>query len=277
MIEFRKNAVAFGLAGCFIAALGDLSESVVAQDGSSATGIQTLFVIGDSTASKGAYLGWGSHFGKFFDPAKLRVVNRARGGRSSRTFQIEGLWERVRDDLEPGDFVLIQFGHNDGGQINRDRARGSLRGLGEETQTVTNGTGTVETVHTFGWYLRNYVADTRAKGAKPIILSLTVRNEWKDGKVERGPGQYSNWSEAVAKSEQALFLDLNNLIGEHYEKLGPEKVKSFFPRDHTHTSAEGAELNARLVVVGLRGLDTHPLDEFLSLSGREIQPEKPKQ
>jgi len=96
--------------------------------------------------------------------------------------------------LKPGDFVLIQFGHNDGSAPDKDRARGSLPGLGEEGQAFTMPDGREEVVRTFGWYMRKYVADTKEKGATPIILSLTVRNIWKDGRVERGPGRFGEWS-----------------------------------------------------------------------------------
>src|SRR6267154_1489262 len=79
-------------------------------------------------------------------------------------------------DLKPGDFVLIQFGHNDGGPLNTDRARGSLPGIGDETREVVMPDGKSEVVHTYGYYLRKFVDDTRARRATPILLSLTVRN-----------------------------------------------------------------------------------------------------
>ncbi len=236
----------------------------------------TLFIVGDSTASNGADLGWGSHLAKYFDPSKITVLNRARGGRSSRTFQLEGLWDKVLGELKPGDYVLIQFGHNDGGSPTGRPGRGSLKGLGEETQVITNNLNQVETVHTFGWYMRKYVADTRAKGATPIILSLTVRNEWQDGKVERGPGQYSNWSREVARSEGVQFVDLNNIVGAIYEKLGRENVKEFFPIDHTHTSAEGAELNAKSVVSGLKAVKGCAVNDCLSAEGKAVEPYTPE-
>ncbi len=236
----------------------------------------TLFIVGDSTASNGADLGWGSHLAKYFDPSKITVLNRARGGRSSRTFQLEGLWDKVLGEVKPGDYVLIQFGHNDGGSPTGRPGRGSLKGLGEETQVITNNLNQVETVHTFGWYMRKYVADTRAKGATPIILSLTARNEWQDGKVERGPGQYSNWSREVARSEGVQFVDLNNIVGAIYEKLGRENVKEFFPIDHTHTNAEGAELNAKSVVSGLRGLKGWAVNDCLSAEGKAVEPYTPE-
>jgi lysophospholipase L1-like esterase len=234
--------------------------------------LPNLFVIGDSTASNGSDLGWGSHLADYFDSSKINVFNRARGGRSSRTFQTEGLWDQVLEKLTPGDFVLIQFGHNDGGSINdKRRARGSLRGLGEQTQEIDNlQTGKHEIVHTFGWYMRKFIADTKAKGATPIILSLTVRNEWRNGRVERGSGNYSQWSAQIAQSQNAAFVDLTNIIADQYELLGQARVASFFPRDHTHTSAEAANFNAALVVSGLKTLKDCPLTNCLSARGNNI-------
>src|SRR5258708_18435264 len=90
--------------------------------------LPTLFVVGDSTANNNTNggRGWGDPFIGYFDGARINVLNRARGGRSSRTFFSEGLWDKVLQDLKPGDFVLLQFGHNDGGVINdASRARGS--------------------------------------------------------------------------------------------------------------------------------------------------------
>src|SRR5262245_47329962 len=100
--------------------------------------LPTLFIIGDSTVSNsdsGAQ-GWGNVIGEYFDKAKINVQNRARGGRSSRTYFTEGLWDKVVAEIKPGDFVLIGFGHNDGGPIDKEKFRGSLRGTGEETQNV---------------------------------------------------------------------------------------------------------------------------------------------
>src|ERR1051326_1333018 len=134
----------------------------------------TLHLIGDSTVNtptKGQQ-GWGAPLPSFFDQSKIGVVNRARGGRSSRTYLTEGLWDAVAAELKPGDFVLMQFGHNDGGSLTDGRARASLKGNGEETQEVEiPATGKKETVHSYGWYLRKYIGDTRAKGATPIVLS----------------------------------------------------------------------------------------------------------
>jgi rhamnogalacturonan acetylesterase len=236
--------------------------------------IPTLFIIGDSTASNGADRGWGSHLGKFFDATKIKIANRARAGRSSRTFQSEGHWEKVLGEMKAGDFVMVQFGHNDGGPVVERPGRGSLKGIGEETQEIVSG-GKKEVVHTYGWYLRKYASDARAKGATPIFLSLTVRNEWPGGKVERGSGRFGEWTAAVAKSLDTPFVDLTQIIADRYEAMGREKVKEFFPEDHTHTTAAGAELNASLVVAGLKGTKDCPLVEKLSAKGKEIEAATP--
>jgi lysophospholipase L1-like esterase len=231
-----------------------------------------LFVIGDSTASNGPDCGWGSHLVSYFDTNKINVFNRARAGRSSRTFQTEELWDEVLGEIKTGDFVLIQFGHNDGGPVNDNhRARGSIPGLGEETKEIDNLiTKKHEVVHTFGWYMRKFIADTRAKDATPIILSLTVRNIWKNGRVERGSGNYSKWAAEIAKLQDVAFIDLTRIIADQYELLGQAKVATFFPKDHTHTNAEAADFNAALVVSGLKNLKECELPGYLSEKGQGV-------
>ena len=234
--------------------------------------LPTLFVIGDSTANNNANgaRGWGDPFVGYFDPAKINVLNRARAGRSSRTFFAEGLWEKVLQEIKAGDFVLIQFGHNDGGPVDKDRARGSLPGVGEEAQEFTMPNGNKETVHTFGWYLRKYIADTKAKKAVPIILSPTVRNIWKEGKVERALGQFGQWAAQVAQSQRVAFLDHTTIVADKYEALGEGKVRELFAADHTHTSPAGAELNAASVVAGLKGLKPCLLCGYFSEMATEV-------
>src|SRR5215204_4867856 len=234
--------------------------------------LPTLFVVGDSTANNNANggKGWGDPFVAFFDTSKINVLNRARAGRSSRTFLTEGLWEKVLQDLKAGDFVLIQFGHNDGGPLDTGRARGSLPDLGEETKEVTKPNGTKEVVHTFGWYNRKFIADVRAKGATPIMLSLTVRNIWKDGRVERGSGKFREWAEELARAEGVRFVDVTSIIADRYEAMGEEKVKALFGPDHTHTSPAGAEFNAAAVVAGLKSLKGDPFKKYFSSRAKEV-------
>ena len=230
----------------------------------------TLFLIGDSTVRNGrgdganGQWGWGEPLVRFFDTEKINISNRALGGRSSRTYLTGGQWEAVEKQLKRGDFVIMQFGHNDGGAINDDsRARGTIKGIGDETQEIDNIlTKQHEVVHTYGWYLRKFVADTKAKGATPIICSLVPRKIWKDGKVVRSSEDYGKWAREVAAAEGVLFIDLNEIIAREYEKIGPEKVASLFADEHTHTNLAGAELNAAAVVAGLKALKTNPLAPF---------------
>ena len=238
--------------------------------------LPTLFVVGDSTASNRAHggLGWGNVFAPYFDPATINVVNRARGGRSSRTFYTEGLWAQVVAEMKKGDYVLIQFGHNDPGPRFDPKARGSLPGLGDETEEGTPPNGQKQTAHTFGWYLRQFVADTKAKGATPILLSPTVRNLWTDGHVEWGPGRYGAWTAATAAAQGVLFLDASAIIADRYELLGAEKVRPLFAGDHTHTSPAGAEANAAAIVAGLKGLKKINLAPYFSARGAAIAPDR---
>lgn len=217
-----------------------------------------LFIIGDSTVKNGStqQWGWGSFLGEHFDSTKIKVENHAIGGRSSRTFITEGRWERILAVLKPGDYVLIQFGHNDGGALDdTSRARGSIKGIGDESKEIYNPIRKQqEVVYTYGAYLRKYVADAKAKGAIPIICSPVPRDNWKEGKVNRANNDYGKWAKEVAAATGTFFIDLNNNIADKYDAMGPEKVASLFIGDHTHTSKEGAMLNATIVAESLKQL-----------------------
>lgn len=231
----------------------------------------TLFIVGDSTVKNGTrgQMGWGDPLSKYFDASRISVQNRARGGRSSRTFQTEGLWDRILADAKPGDFVLIQMGHNDGGPLDdAARARGSIRGIGEETREIDNPiTKKKEVVHTYGWYLRKYIADARAKKMIPILCSPIPHCPEK--MVEKGAVEKSNyvrWSQEVAEDQKVPFIHLNQLIMARYAGMEPAQVKEryFTPADHTHTSLAGADLNAQCVVEGIKALTDCPLKDYLN-------------
>jgi lysophospholipase L1-like esterase len=216
--------------------------------------LPTLFLVGDSTMKVGTagQMGWGEAIGDFFDRTRLNVVNYARGGRSSRTFITEGLWNRVLGAMRPGDFVIIQFGHNDGGELFlTTRPRASLPGAGDDVRSgVVEMTGQFEAVHSFGWYLKRYVADAKARGATPIVLSLVPRRIWTDGKIVRD--ERAGWAGEAAAASGAAFVDLNAAIAKRYEGLGPEAVLAFFADEHTHTNPAGARFNAETAANALR-------------------------
>ena len=230
----------------------------------------TLYIIGDSTVRNGdgtgknGQWGWGNFIADYFDTTKIKIENHAIGGRSSRTFITEGRWDTILSKLKKGDFVIMQFGHNDAGPLDDTaRARGTIRGIGNESKDIYNPiTKKREMVYTYGWYMRKYLEDTRAKKAISIVCSPIPRDDWQDGKVKRSDSTYGGWAKQVAQSGGAYFIDLNNKIAEQYEMLGQEKVKTFFPADHTHTNKEGAQLNAKIVVEELRRLSGRPLKKY---------------
>jgi lysophospholipase L1-like esterase len=244
--------------------------------------LPTLFLVGDSTVRNGqgngggGQWGWGEPLVDDFDAAKINVVNRAIGGLSSRTYSNApggGPWAATLALIKPGDVVLIQFGHNDGGKPDDPiLARASLPGVGEETVEIENPyLKAHETVHTYGWYIRKIVQDVKAKGAIPIVCSPIPRKIWKDGKMVRNSGDFGGWARQVAAQEHVGFIDLNEIIGRRYDALGAAAVEPLFGDPHTHTSRAGAELNAECVVAGLKALASDPVAGDFSAKGAAVQ------
>lgn len=272
----RSSGALFAL--YWLAVTGAASANPVTAD------IPTLFIAGDSTAATysgtNPQEGWGEPVAKFFDPARLRVVNAARGGRSSRTFVTEGHWDAMLANVKAGDFVIIQFGHNDSGALNQEppgssrplRARGTIPGVGDEYAQIDNViTGKHETVYTFGHYLRKMIADTRARGATPILMTLTERNLWNGGRIECASWEtYRSWTWRTAREEKVPFVDLSRITADRYQREGPEKVKAQFGNDSVHTNVAGAEANAADVVAGLRALRPLGFSSKLSPAGRAV-------
>ena len=227
-----------------------------------AGGKPTVFIIGDSTVKNGrgdgagGLRGWGEKIALFLDTTHIAVRNHALGGTSSRTFITRGLWDQVLAQLQPGDFVLMQFGHNDGGAINDTlRARGTVRGIGEETVEIDNLlTHQHEVVHSYGWYLRKMIREAKAKGATAVMVTPIPRNDWEEGKVKRTPVSYPHWAMEVAREEKVKCIDLNQLMTEKMDSFGENQVtgRFFLASDHTHTTEEGAILSASLMIRGMK-------------------------
>ncbi|MGQ3052865.1 MAG: rhamnogalacturonan acetylesterase [Roseateles sp.] len=231
--------------------------------------LPSLILIGDSTVRNGrddgqgkgaeGQWGWGNPIAAYLDPTKINVVNRAVGGLSSRTYRTSGHWDRTRPFIKKGDWVVMQFGHNDASPVNdNSRARGVLRGTGTEREDINNLlTGKPETVYTYGAYLRGYIAEIRAAGATPVVASPVIRKRWEaDGvRVMRAGGNFAGWAAEVARQEGVAFIDLNEWGAKRYEALGKATVERFFPADMpqetVHTNWLGAAVNAQLVIAGL--------------------------
>ncbi len=234
-------------------------------------GKPTIYLIGDSTVKNSSgtdgpgQWGWGTFLGDFFDSTKVSVDNQAMAGRSTRTFLKEGRWEKVLGSLKPGDFTIIQFGHNEGSPPDTTRAgyRGVLQGTGEETKELVWPDGTKETVHTYGWYLNKFVEEAKEKGAHPIITSMIPRNKFTDNEVERADRDYGKWAREIARKTGVDFIDLNAIVADQYDQWGPDVVKGLFEKDHTHTNEAGARINAWSVIQGIKDLENHPLQAFL--------------
>ncbi|MFD3000690.1 rhamnogalacturonan acetylesterase [Pontibacter toksunensis] len=236
----------------------------------------SVYLIGDSTVADytGSYdekdymkerfpiAGWGQVFQPFLSSdslSKIRniiktdsaiVVNKARGGRSTRTFFEEGRWEEVYKALQKNDVVMMQFGHNDAAENKPER--------------YTN-------VQAYKEYLRLYVKQTREKGALPILLTPVNRNyPWKDGKLSNVHGEYPQAVKEVAKELQVPLIDLTQRSIDAFTAKGQEYVTNNYfmnlpagkyeaypegQNDNTHFQPEGAKAVAQLVFNGLKTLD----------------------
>ena len=235
--------------------------------------LPTLWIIGASAVRNGhdngadGQWGWGNPIAAFFDRSRINVVNFALGGTSTRTYRSLGLWDHALADMKRGDYLLIQFGSNDSSPVNdAARARGTLPGNGEETQEIDNLlTKKHEVVHTYGWYIRQFITEARAKGAAgEIVLSPDPKNSWLDGNAVRA-ANFRAWAQAAARQADVPFVDANELIAKKYDAAGREAVtQSYFPDGETeHTDWAGAILNARCIVEGIRNLDRCPLANYL--------------
>ena len=243
-------------------------------------GKPVVFITGDSTVKNNdkdpdGMWGWGAVANTVFDETKIDIVNAAMAGRSCRSYLNEGRWERVYNSLKPGDFVLIQFGHNDISPIDKPKYRGAIA-TAQDTchvyrmeaakedltkqnvidQKLKSNTqvGSYEVVYSFGWYLKKFIQDVREKGATPILVSLTPRNEWPNGKIERRNDTYGKWYREVVEATGVEFVDLHNITADFLDKKcgSKEKAMKYFNHDHTHTSLLGAKTNAQSIAKGLR-------------------------
>lgn len=224
-------------------------------------GKPVIWLTGDSTCKnedkeEDGMWGWGSQAYLVFDSTKCTFANQAQAGRSCRTYLREGRWDKVYNSLQPGDIVFIQFGHNDtGSEIGRGKDRNEIATGKDSTKVFKHQeTGEYLTVYSFGWYLRKFIDDAREKGATPILVSLTPRNEWPGGKIERRNDSYGKWYREVIEATGVDFIDVHNITADYLDSIGQEAAKAYYKKDHTHTSLLGAQQNAKSIAKGMREL-----------------------
>ena len=213
----------------------------------------TVYLAGDSTmaeklADKRPETGWGEMLGQYFRPDEVRIANRAMNGRSTRSFIEEGRWRAITDSLQAGDYVFIQFGHNDESPDKGDR---------------------YSPPDAFKANLARMVADVRAKGALPVLLTPVVRRKFDDtGRLQDTHGTYPDLTRAVATDLGVPLIDMEKSSGEVVASYGVDSSAKLFLQleaganpnypqgvhDNTHFRPLGAELMARLAVEGIRAL-----------------------
>ncbi len=211
-----------------------------------------VYLIGDSTIAikeTKAYpeTGWGMPFQYFFDSTVV-VENHAKNGRSTRTFLSENRWTPIYDKLKSGDYVFIQFGHNDESKEKTDR---------------------YTTPEEYKKNLNKFITETRAKGAIPVLLTPVSRRKFVEGKQQETHTIYSALVKEVAHTEKVAFIDLDTLSRNYYQSVGEENSKLLFLQleagehpnypdgkvDNTHFSELGARKIAQMVLAEIKRLD----------------------
>lgn len=174
------------------------------------------------------------------------VVNKAIAGRSARSYTDQGRFANIASIIKPGDIVVIEFGHNDGGTpvTTTDNARSDCPGAAE--QTCKSGK-TGETVYTYGHYVKAAAKALTAKGAKVIISSQTPNNLWEGGRYSAQPPKFVAYAAQASKElgTGSSFVDHFQAVANMYKKLGNSATNALYPKDHTHTSPRGADLSAQ--------------------------------
>ncbi|ERT01924.1 rhamnogalacturonan acetylesterase [Sporothrix schenckii 1099-18] len=218
----------------------------------------TIHLCGDSTMANmsGVIQGWGQYLHYSFDPARFTVVNSAIAGRSARSYTREGRFAAVLKQVQPGDWVVIEFGHNDGGGLSKDNGRSDCFGAGDETCQTTYD-GKPETVQTYPTYLKQAGAAFLKAGAKLVLSAPTPNDVWSDaGVYSWGPDRFAYYAMLAAEElggtkAGAYFVPHGAYAAQAMKALGSDVVRKNYPQDHTHTSPFLADVMAGAFVLGL--------------------------
>ncbi|KAJ7161419.1 rhamnogalacturonan acetylesterase [Mycena crocata] len=232
---------------------------------------QTVYLAGDSTMALGGggsgTQGWGVPLTQFLT---LRVVNDAVGGESARSFSSEGKFASLISSVKAGDFVIIEFGHNDATSGSVDNGKQDAVGDGFNiTSTVTAANGTQILIHSFAFYIENAVNSIKAKGAIPIISSVTPDNIWSENTIAPG-GRFVTYAHSIGVDTNITYVDHYSYTAQAYNKIGQTAVTAqFYPIDHLHTSTAGALVVAEAFIRGLL-CGTSTLKNFVNAAGKAV-------
>ncbi|PPQ73100.1 hypothetical protein CVT24_009436 [Panaeolus cyanescens] len=232
---------------------------------------QTVYLAGDSTMAKGGggftgSDGWGQYLGQFLN---IPVVNMAIGGRSARSFTEEGRFNTIINTVKSGDFVVIEFGHNDGSAGAVDNGRQSAVGDGYDTTAiVTKSDGSTVLIHSFPYYVQNAINALKAKGAIVISSSQTPNNTWENG-VIAAPPRFVGYAQIVASRTGITYINHYAYVVQAFKRIGQNNVAAYFPVDHTHTTPAGANAVAVAFVRGLL-CSNNPLRSKLNSAGTSV-------
>ncbi|KAF8596847.1 putative rhamnogalacturonan acetyl esterase [Ceratobasidium sp. AG-I] len=215
------------------------------------------------SASEGIQ-GWGTQIGAYLQ--NITISNVAASGRSARSYWHEGKWAAVQAKLNTGDYVVIEFGHNDGGTpATSDRA--PLSDTGDNSEVVARlDDGTEETVYTWPAYIKFMIEGAKSKGASPIISSTTPTNPYETSStINFTPGRFVTYAKDAAVAKGVPYID-------HFYTLGETLVTSYFPKDHTHTNTAGALQVAKAFVGGIKCTSAAGvLSGYLNTIGKAIE------
>ncbi len=226
--------------------------------------LPTLYLAGDSTVTDqpvAPSASWGQMLPRLFNP-DLAIANHAESGETLKSFVTEMRLDKLLEKLRAGDWVMIQFGHNDQKK--------------QWPQTFADATSTYRS------WLRTYIAEVRRRGGVPILVSSPERRNFDAaGRIVPSLAEYAEAARAVAAEERVAFIDLNAMSRVFYEALGPEVAAQAFAdggRDRTHFNEYGADALARMVVEGLRAADpalTAALEKHLAAEATRFDPAHP--
>ncbi|KAF8311163.1 SGNH hydrolase [Clavulina sp. PMI_390] len=243
---------------------------------SSVSAAPTLWLIGDSTmalhaASEGIQ-GWGVEVPTYF--TGLTVSNQGISGTSARSYARDGMfYNLIHNSIKAGDFVVIEFGHNDGGgAAASSTGDAGTTGL-TTTQTVTLANGTSEVVHTYNYYVEGMVDQIIAKGATAIVSSQTPNNPYENTTtIVNDPPRFVGYAATAASDKGVAYVNHFQSVIDLFTPLGTTTVNSYYPNDqHVHTNTAGAIVVAKAFIGGLKCSSAKSvLNNYLSSSGQAL-------